>query len=49
MHDVSWLIAANALVWCGLGLYLFLLHRRGCRLAERMELLERASSRKETA
>lgn len=42
MNDISWLIAANALVWCGLGVYLFILQRRSAALVKRIAVLERA-------
>ena len=49
MNDISWLIAANALVWCGLGLYLFLLQRRCAVLINRIAVLERGQHHKDAS
>lgn len=40
MEHIYWLMAANAVVWCGLGAYLLFLGQRQSRLAARLVQLE---------
>lgn len=45
MDALTWVVAANAAVWIGLGAYLAFLDARCRRLALRIALLERRDER----
>ena len=48
MNDIAWLFAAMAVVWIGIGTYLYSLGSRQRKLERRIESLSGAGSYKET-